>query len=84
MGHDYGKPPPPGLVQAWVQLGHDGWPQKSGFSGPVREVYCQYCQSTVYCQGGLRLLEEPPQAGIQGGAGGGRRGACPSRPGPGA
>ena len=28
-----------GLIQAWVQLGHDGLPQKSGFTGPIREVY---------------------------------------------
>ena len=28
-----------GLIHAWVQLGHDGLPQKCGFPGPIREVY---------------------------------------------
>ena len=28
-----------GLIHAWVQLGHDGLPQKSGFPSPIREVY---------------------------------------------
>ena len=29
----------PGLVHAWVQLGHDGLPQQSGFPYEVREIY---------------------------------------------